>query len=374
MINEMHFANAATGDLGVALGPEFDIYRTRLAPHIPNGDFQFVDRMVEMTGTRNSLTGGETMVTAYDAPEDSWYFRETPSHTMPYCVVMETSLQAAVLLGYYLGATLSRPNESYRIRNLDGTARFVRHVDLRGRTVQHRTTMLGSSEVPGSILQRFRYELSVDDEPFYVGESVFGYFTTEALERQVGLDGGKPVMPWIDGEGRADRAISVSADTYRDLLLVQQPTGATEHLRLLDHARIVIDGGVHGRGYVRARRSIGADDWYFACHFHRDPVMPGSLGVEAMIQALQLFTLQSGAADHLCSPVFHTPTDVEMAWKYRGQVLREDNEMSLEVHVKEVRSGPDSVVVIADASLWKPELRIYEIKNLAVEARSGQAQ
>lgn len=371
MINEMHLAHAATGDLGVAMGPEFDIYQDLQAPHIPNGDFQFVDRIVEMTGERNDIKGAETMVTQYDAPEDAWYFEETFAHAMPNCVVMETSLQAAILLGYYLGATLQTPEQSYRIRNLDGHARWVRDIDLRGQTIEHRTTLLDSSNMPEAILQRFRYELCADGEPFYVGESLFGYFTAQALEDQAGLDS-EPVMPWIDGDGRADRAMSVTADKYRNSLLVDLRPNATEHLRLLDEARIVLDGGDHDRGYVYGFRRIDADDWYFNCHFYRDPVMPGSLGIEAIIQALQLFILESGSASHLREPVFHCPIDVEMTWKYRGQVLREDGEISLEVHVKEVRSSPEKVVAIADASLWKPGMRIYETNDVAIEVREGQ--
>jgi 3-hydroxymyristoyl/3-hydroxydecanoyl-(acyl carrier protein) dehydratase len=179
-------------------------------------------------------------------------------------------------------------------------------------------------------------------------------------------------MPWIDGDGRADRAMSVTADKYRNSLLVDLRPNATEHLRLLDEARIVLDGGDHDRGYVYGFRRIDADDWYFNCHFYRDPVMPGSLGIEAIIQALQLFILESGSASHLREPVFHCPIDVEMTWKYRGQVLREDGEISLEVHVKEVRSSPEKVVAIADASLWKPGMRIYETNDVAIEVREGQ--
>ena len=46
-------------------------------------------------------------------------------------------------------------------------------------------------------------------------------------------------------------------------------------------------GGAHGKGQVVAEMKIHgnpANDWFFACHFHGDPVMPGCLGLDAMWQ------------------------------------------------------------------------------------------
>src|SRR5690348_11439552 len=69
---------------------------------------------------------------------------------------------------------------------------------------------------------------------------------------------------------------------------------AHSELNLLKRVLIVRSGGVFGNGYVYAERTVDPHDCYFACHFRMDPVMPGSLGVEAMLQALQAFALQTG--------------------------------------------------------------------------------
>ena len=37
------------------------------------------------------------------------------------------------------------------------------------------------------------------------------------------------------------------------------------------------------------------------------------------------------------------------------------------MHIKEVRSEADRLLVIADADLWKPGLRIYELTDVAIE-------
>jgi 3-hydroxyacyl-[acyl-carrier protein] dehydratase/trans-2-decenoyl-[acyl-carrier protein] isomerase len=46
-------------------------------------------------------------------------------------------------------------------------------------------------------------------------------------------------------------------------------------------------GGAHGKGHVRAELDVAgnaANDWFFACHFKGDPVMPGCLGLDALWQ------------------------------------------------------------------------------------------
>ncbi len=371
-INELHLAHAAKGDLGTAMGPEFDVYGDRRAPHIPNGDFQFVDRIMRLDGERGVLRPGATMATEYDSPPEAWYYHDNASPTMPNCVAMETSLQAAILLGYYLGATLASPDEELAIRNLDGRASFVRRVDLRGRTIRHETEMLSSQAVPGATLQNFRYRLLADDEVFYEGESLFGYFSEDALANQVGLDAGAYVAPWLEeaGKGCERREMAVRSD---DRWFTARPGSGLRlsdgHLRLVDDLTLVDGGGDHGLGYLFGRRGIDPGDWYFDCHFHRDPVMPGSLGVEAVIQGLQAHVMESGLCDDMGPVRFETPLDVAMGWKYRGQILRGDGEMTFDAHIKEVRREEGRLLVIADANVWKPGLRIYELTDVAVEVR-----
>ena len=46
-------------------------------------------------------------------------------------------------------------------------------------------------------------------------------------------------------------------------------------------------GGAHGKGQIAAEFNIAGNpqtDWFFACHFKGDPVMPGCLGLDALWQ------------------------------------------------------------------------------------------
>ena len=48
-------------------------------------------------------------------------------------------------------------------------------------------------------------------------------------------------------------------------------------------------GGKHGLGYIEAEFDIRPDLWFFDCHFIRDPVMPGSLGLDALWQLVGFY-------------------------------------------------------------------------------------
>ena len=376
LLNELHMAHAAQGDLAVAMGPEFRIYQTSRAPYIPNGDFLFVDRIMDWRGDRGRLVPGATMITEYDSPSDSWYYQDNGHAFLPHCVLMETSLQSAVLLGYYMGATLPYPDQQFSIRNLDGHAVLVKDVDLRGKTVRQHSTLLSNDAMTGAVLQRFRYELSADGETFYTGESLFGYFSDQALASQVGLDAGRFVGRWR-GDSGADDAGSVRRIDLRDSVQRERLTAGgglrlgSGRLQLIDWVDLIPDGGEHRAGYLRGYRRITPDEWYFSCHFHRDPVMPGSLGVEAILQAMQLYAIETGLAAGIDRPQFALAAGIELGWRYRGQILRTDADMDFEVHIKEVRREPGRVLLIGDANLWKPGLRIYELKNIAIAVVSG---
>jgi 3-hydroxyacyl-[acyl-carrier protein] dehydratase/trans-2-decenoyl-[acyl-carrier protein] isomerase len=58
---------------------------------------------------------------------------------------------------------------------------------------------------------------------------------------------------------------------------------------------ITADGGQYGKGYMEAELDIDPRQWFFPCHFIKDPVMPGCLGLDAMWQLVGFFLGWSGA-------------------------------------------------------------------------------
>ncbi len=59
---------------------------------------------------------------------------------------------------------------------------------------------------------------------------------------------------------------------------------------------VTANGGDYDRGQVVAEKDVRASEWFFAAHFIGDPVMPGTLGLEALLQLCGFYLAWSGAS------------------------------------------------------------------------------
>ncbi len=364
-----HLFEFATGDLGKCFGPDYDVFQGLIPPRTPCGDLQLTTRVLEVRGERGDLKSTAYCKAEYEVPEDAWYF-EKNSHAsvMPYSVLMEISLQPNGFISTYVGSTLGFPGQELFFRNLDGTGKLLRDVDLRGKTIVNDSTLLSTSIAGNNIIQSFTFTLSVDGEPFYDGKAVFGYFTADALANQLGMDKGKTTNGWhIDNNVAPERIDLTSADAP----MFQAPAGKPHYrlaggqLHFIDTVDIVEGGGKASKGYIYSERTIDPDDWFFQFHFHQDPVMPGSLGVEAIIESMQVFALKNDLGADLLNPKFSQILST-IVWKYRGQIVPTNRQMALDVHITDVIKEPGKVTIVGDANLSKDGLRIYELKDIAI--------
>ena len=91
--------------------------------------------------------------------------------------------------------------------------------------------------------------------------------------------------------------------------------------------------------------------------------MPGSLGVEAMYEILQVYALENDLGKQFKNPRFSHSLD-EVVWKYRGQITPANKQMSLDLHITNIEITDGQVKLLADGNLSKDGLRIYEVKDL----------
>lgn len=373
-VNEFHLSHMENGELEIAMGRLVESYEGKTVLHIPLAEFRFVDRIITIEGGDEKMRSGRA-IAEYDAAMESWYYEDNSFAGMPGSIIMESSLQAAAVTGTCLGTLLLVPPDAkLAVRNLDGTARILADLDVRGKTLRQTTNLMSTTHIAGQILQRFSYVIEVDGTPYYEGQSLFGYFTAEALASQVGLDGGKDVPCWLDTQDGRDVPVVTEIDFRTDdSWYSPAPTSGLYigggHFRLIDSAVVVPGGGRNSLGYLKGVRHVMVDDWYFDCHFFEDPVMPGSLGVEAVMQGLQTYVMATDLAAGMGEVEFALAIDVDFSWSYRGQILRGDDRMEFELDVKEVRDIPRGLLVIADANVYKPGMRIYHLTNVALEVR-----
>jgi len=149
------------------------------------------------------------------------------------------------------------------------------------------------------------------------------------------------------------------------------PRLAEPMLLMLDRAAHISGAGTAGLGVVRGEKDVDVSEWFFKAHFFQDPVQPGSLGIEALIQLLQFYILDTDMAADLKAPRFEPlMLDAPLKWKYRGQVTPKNNMITSVMEVTEVGHDARGPFVIGTGSLWCDGIRIYEVDNMAMRVVS----
>ena len=364
-----------TGKLSDCLGPNFTRYDAMRMPRIPNGDLKMMSRITAISGKAGDFNHPSSVTVEYDVPDDCWYLRDNAGPELPFSLVMETALQPCGFLMAYLDVFAALPLGEYYFRNLDGWIVVDQHHAIRGKRILTRARMLSSVSSGGALMQKFAFELTCDDQPFCHGETLFGYFPAAAMT-QVGLDGGKSTLTqqastWMQQHpGLPGVWVDLNRRTQADPACPRRRL-SSGRMRFLDTVFVQKDGGRYGKGYVYAERGLQANDWFYPFHFYQDPVMPGSLGVEAILQAAQAYGLETGLGASRPDAFFGLAEGVHTQWRYRGQIVQSHQKMEIEIHVNAVQEGPQASALIGDASLWVDGLRIYEVKNAAIGIYAG---
>ncbi|MEJ7931855.1 beta-ketoacyl synthase N-terminal-like domain-containing protein [Ramlibacter sp. AN1015] len=359
--------HCATGLPSRAFGPLFARFDgARNLPRLPSPPYQFMSRVTRCAGPLGGMQVGSEVDSEYDIPDDAWYFDDNDSRTMAFAVLLEAALQPCGWLATYMGVPLHCDTD-LSFRNLDGEGTLHRSV-FRGDGILRTTARCTSLARNGDIfIESFDVRCVIGDAPVYTLKTVFGHFTTQALSEQKGLPATaaeRTAMQAAQGRQVDLRAAGNSMELPRlargNLLMLDRVTGDWPQ------------GGAAKRGRLQAEFDVDPNAWFFKAHFYRDPVQPGSLGIEAMIQLLQFTMRDRGLAAGMRAPRFE-PLAVgrAMAWKYRGQVLPRNRKVSVEMEIADEGRDERGPWVSANVWLWVDGLRIYHARNLAVRIVEG---
>lgn len=329
---------SALGRPSRAFGTMYERFDGTLrAPRLPAPPYLCMSRIARVDGTQGAMRAGARVVAEYDVPRDAWYL--DAAGIVPFAVLQEAALQPCGWLSSWAGCALAS-EEELRFRNLDG--RGTQHTELRGgETLRTEATLTSVAASGGMIIVAFDVRCSVGAREVYTLKTVFGFFPRAALAAQAGLP-------------RSDVHETL---LHRESNIVHE-LDQTSMLRMIDR----VDGVWPDA--IRARKRVDAGEWFFKAHFFQDPVQPGSLGVQAMLQTLeQWLRTTRGAPADVMAPLLGR----EHTWKYRGQVLPHHGEVVITLQVTE--PGPD--YAIADASLWVDGERIYETNAIGIRLRDA---
>jgi 3-hydroxymyristoyl/3-hydroxydecanoyl-(acyl carrier protein) dehydratase len=329
----------------------------RFIARLPAPPYSFLDRVVWTDAAPWVMVAGGSAVAEYDVPADAWYFAAGRQERMPFAVLQEVALQACGWLAAYMGSALTSADD-LAFRNLGGSAVALSEVTPRTGTLSTRVTVTKVSNSGGMILQHYAFETRAGAEPVYRGETYFGFFRREALAEQVGIRDAAPCGPTPEELARAR-----SFDYPRDAPFPD------DRLRMIDRIdALVAGGGPHGLGAAAGSAAVDPSAWFFDAHFHGDPVCPGSLGLESLLQLLKVvgFERWSGAWGDPARVAFE-PVGLgdTHGWLYRGQIVPGDGRVT----TRAVVTAADDARrwLRADGSLEVDGRVIYRMNDFTVK-------
>ncbi|PCI37634.1 MAG: beta-ketoacyl synthase [Elusimicrobia bacterium] len=341
----------------------------RRVPRLPGPPFHFITRATRVSHPSGIVRPGVEVEIEYEIPSDAWYFSGSGHPVMPHCVLAEAALQTCGWISSYLGIGNDQEGEFF-FRNLDGKGTILAEIPPDAGILRTVTTIDSISNAGGMVVQSYTSRSFVGEVCVYELKSVFGHFPAEALAKQVGIP------PKVE-----DRK---ALDAPSDFLVTMSDRPAkyfngTAHLptsRLLAIDRVSgywPEGGEKGLGRLRAEYDVDPGAWFFKAHFYSDPVQPGSMGFEMMLQMLQVFMLEKGMHHGIAGARFEpVAINEEAQWKYRGQVVPKDKKVTVTIDILEEKNENGAPTVVASGWMWVDGRRIYNVVRIGMRIVPGE--
>jgi 3-oxoacyl-(acyl-carrier-protein) synthase/3-hydroxymyristoyl/3-hydroxydecanoyl-(acyl carrier protein) dehydratase len=323
---------------------------------MPGPPLACMTEVVDLHGPQGVVGLGSVTVD-WSTSDDAWFLRLAAGvdPVMPLVLLLEGALQPCGWLTAWQGSALSRGDVYFR--NLGGSL-TVHRMPGAGRLTST-ATVTSTADQAGMLLHFFDMEVRDADGPVATGITQFGYFTEAALRNQKGLQ-----PPEAEERRRADAVARGRLSAPRPFSGPSVPKG---DLRMVDRVDAVdLTGGRAGLGFYAASLTVRREAWFFVAHFHEDPVMPGSLGLEAIAQLAAWALaerLPDGAGPLRLVPIAHGST---FKWRYRGQVPPTRERLDYEIDVTTIEVGAAGGRVVVDGLVRGDGMPIYLLEGLEV--------
>ncbi|MBE7384594.1 MAG: hypothetical protein F6J95_024665 [Leptolyngbya sp. SIO1E4] len=356
--------HCALGDPTQAFGPKAACYTGVVPPpRLPSPPYHFMSRITKLEGTIGQPTIGSKLELLYDIPPDAWYFKDNADPVMPFCVLTEIALQPCGWLFIY-NLPAEAPAQRRLFRNLDVEGQVHRAVRPSDRTIRTAAELISYSEIGAMIIAKFAVHCYVESEIVFALGTASGLFPPSAFEHQKGID----VQPEERAVLEAPANIDLDLRSFPKAYFGKGGKLPAGKLLMLDRVTgYWPNGGKAGKGQWRAEKSVDPGDWYFKAHFYSDPVQPGSLGVEAILQLIQLHMLHRKMDAGLSHPCFLPGLpDCQTEWHCRGQVAPNNDSVIFDIEILAEGTCENGRYVEAEGRLWLNGGKFYHLPKIGM--------
>ncbi|MDR2340292.1 MAG: hypothetical protein LBF40_09220 [Deltaproteobacteria bacterium] len=337
---------------------------------LPQAPYDFMDSALVTRGKVGEVQVGSELHASFTPDFSKWPQTEQGSNQgiLPYPILNEIALQPCGFLASFMGSSLPFKGAMH-FRNLGGQATIREPVGIgHDGPIETRVRLTKSSVLGATVIQHYGFEC-VDKgtgRPLFDGSTHFGFLSPENLKRQEGLKGfatnhnelvaaeSLPFRPCLEGaiwpQGRFRMVDGLAL--ARPLEGIANP--------------YVAEPGIWGKYQVDPAA------WFFDAHFPFDPVWPGSLGLEAFLQAAKTLAMWRYFPD--ISPEelglsFQGPLPgITHKWLYRGQITPRAKQCMVGLSL--TGESPDSQAFSFQGVLWVDRLPIYHVENFTVGQRA----
>lgn len=365
-----------SGSMAKVLGKEYaalDNFKVRARMPLP--PFLFVTRITKIDAKFGDFNSSCSIEGEYDVPQDC-VFSINSEEISP--TVLAESSHIGIFLAAYLGIDI-KSNGQLRFRITDvSTIYKSENFPKIGETVQIRFEVERFIKNGDITLMICNFEVYRNNKLIILNKQIGGFFTEKELHNSAGLPEEiykdvkalpvkmyKPICTkktfncdevhaFLQGNMAACFGNTLSSFAYK----------VADNFMLIDRIiEIKSNGGKYGLGCIISEKDIDESFWPFACHFKNDPILPGTVMLEAMTQTSIFFQTYMG--------LYNRQKPVRISWKkdsmiksqFRGEISKGKHTLRIRIDVMEVSEELDETTIAIEGAVFCEGVKIVQVNN-----------
>ena len=357
-----------------------DAYQVRARMPLP--PFLFVSRILEINAEYGDLSAGSYVVAEYDIKDDC--IMKMNECCVSSVVFSEAAHVGIFLMGYMGFDDIYSGKTKFRIT--DVVTKYPSDKwPVIGDTIKLKFCIKKVIKNGYNVLTVSDYKVYLEDELIIDAIETGGFFTQDILDNSVGIvnSSKNPVMIESNtGSSLYSKICSKTKFAGKDLenyyngkfinCFGQKAERIRFALDVKPEARFVDriieiseKGGRYGLGYVIAEKEITPDFWAFKCHFKNDPVLPGTIMLDGLIQLFTFFQMYVGLFNSEKRLIPKMKTGLQIETKFRGEVKKARHTIKYQIDIKAVENRENGLLINSDGLVYCDGVQIIEEKNIS---------